>query len=269
MYKLGLLPAVILVALLAAPNALAREWTCTATFFLTDSNQEYTVPPWKMKTGDPHAKFGDREKSCWRYIEAEVLNTQFWSRFRLTPAEQNRICRNRGGQFRIAYGFDERPKQWHELRSISAPPCACEHSCAAGYLLDTTSDPKHERCVRQLCTTTGIADQRLGPHDNGIGISAGSIFHHLPVAVSNCVFGTWTAWLNRDDAGGTGDFETLRDFVNARQVCAQPVAIQCTTLDGRDWRSTGQRYTCDATSGGICRNDGQACANYRVRFVCR
>lgn len=97
----------------------------------------------------------------------------------------------------------------------------------------------------------------------------------------DCAFGStgsiahqdWTPWLNRDDERGSGDFETLRDFVAASQVCAAPTAIECRTRDGGvDWAATGQVYTCDPSVGGVCRNADQSargCLDYEVRFRCR
>ena len=84
--------------------------------------------------------------------------------------------------------------------------------------------------------------------------------------------GEWTPWLNRDAPGGSGDYETLRDFVAAGQACPTPRAIECRTTDGRDWTTVNQRYTCDEAQGGICRNADQArggrCLDYQVRFLC-
>lgn len=93
----------------------------------------------------------------------------------------------------------------------------------------------------------------------------------------------WTPWLDRDDPGGVGDFETLADFVAAGLDCANPVAVECQTLDGVDHAEVGQAYTCDPETGGVCANadnrtprslfslrggnDG-GCLDYRVRFRC-
>lgn len=81
----------------------------------------------------------------------------------------------------------------------------------------------------------------------------------------------WTEWLNRDNAGGSGDYETLSEFLKTGQACANPIAIECSTLDGRDWAETGQNYVCDVGKGGICVNrnqSGSGCLDYRVRFLC-
>lgn len=86
--------------------------------------------------------------------------------------------------------------------------------------------------------------------------------------------GTWTAWLNRDHPSGSGDWETVSDFrAGGYNICngATPLGIECRTLSGVDWRSTGEVYTCDRTAGGICQNSHQTdgfCEDYQVRFLC-
>ena len=83
--------------------------------------------------------------------------------------------------------------------------------------------------------------------------------------------GTWTPWLNRDAPGGVGDFETLRDFVDAGQACPAPRAIECQTRDRISWEEAGQVYSCTVGRGGVCRNDDQpdsTCLDYQVRFLC-
>jgi hypothetical protein len=76
----------------------------------------------------------------------------------------------------------------------------------------------------------------------------------------------WTQWFDRDNASGSGDYETLKDL--ASQVPCQPVAVQCQTLAGAEWWTTGQSYTCRPDVGGVCANSGQTCSDYRVRFLC-
>lgn len=82
--------------------------------------------------------------------------------------------------------------------------------------------------------------------------------------------GVWTPWLNRDLPSGNGDYETLPDFLAAGQACATPMAIECRTLSGVDYRNAGQNYTCEANVGGFCRNaeNGARCLDYEVRFLC-
>lgn len=84
--------------------------------------------------------------------------------------------------------------------------------------------------------------------------------------------GTWTSWLNRDQPGGSGDFETLRDFVAEGKACENPEKIECRTRSGKDWTETGEVYQCVARVGGVCRNSsqpqGKRCSDYEVRFYC-
>jgi hypothetical protein len=80
----------------------------------------------------------------------------------------------------------------------------------------------------------------------------------------------WTPWLNRDAPSGNGDYETLADF-DPSLVCPNPIAVECQTLTGVPWYSTGEVYTCNPTVGGACTNASQpdgACQDYQVRFYC-
>lgn len=95
---------------------------------------------------------------------------------------------------------------------------------------------------------------------------------HFEEEVSPCS-GTWTAWLNRDTPGGSGDFETLRDFLKSGQACSHPTAVECRVRrSGKDWRSTGEDYRCEPSTGGVCVNreqsNGSSCSDYEVRFCC-
>jgi microsomal dipeptidase-like Zn-dependent dipeptidase len=81
----------------------------------------------------------------------------------------------------------------------------------------------------------------------------------------------WTSWLNRDGSSGSGDWETLSEFVAANQSCSNPIGIQCKTTSGVDWTQSGEVYTCSASAGGICRAQDQSdgyCLDYQVRFRC-
>lgn len=103
----------------------------------------------------------------------------------------------------------------------------------------------------------------------------------------NCAFGstgtisagpgTWTAWLNRDNPSGTGDFETLADFRKNGQVCTNPKQIQCRLRVSKQLVKTGlvngrEQYVCDVATGGVCDNRRQSpgvrCSDYEVRFLC-
>lgn len=82
---------------------------------------------------------------------------------------------------------------------------------------------------------------------------------------------TWTPWLNRDNPGSSGDYETLRDFLANGQACPQPLEVECQTTDGRDWSTLNRPYTCNTDVGGVCKNQDQPdrrCPDFRVRFRC-
>jgi microsomal dipeptidase-like Zn-dependent dipeptidase len=91
------------------------------------------------------------------------------------------------------------------------------------------------------------------------------------VSLGSSQSGTWTAWLNRDGSSGSGDWETLSEFVIAGQACSNPIGIECQTTSGVNWTQSGEVYTCDPAGGGICRVADQpdgVCYDYRVRFLC-
>lgn len=186
-YVWALVATIVLFASVGTPAA-ARDWTCNATMFAIGTSQQFTPRPWKMNTGGNHvAGFpGDREKSCKNYIEKVHLGPALWQRFQLSTSEQNRICANGGGNIRIEYGFDRRPKSWQFTEFVPAPPCDCELRCKAGYSLGNAS--QRPRCTRKLCEVSGIPDDRFGPHEDGIGIWNGGIYHHQPVERGMCKF---------------------------------------------------------------------------------
>jgi microsomal dipeptidase-like Zn-dependent dipeptidase len=80
----------------------------------------------------------------------------------------------------------------------------------------------------------------------------------------------WTGWLNRDGPSGSGDWETVSEFITAGQVCSNPIGVECQTTSGVSSTQSGEVYTCDL-GGGVCRNADQPdawCHDYRVRFLC-
>lgn len=102
--------------------------------------------------------------------------------------------------------------------------------------------------------------------------------HPITSAVGLCP--RWTPWLNRDNPSGTGDFETLREFLQAGRVpqsCGTPSKIECrrrgtSQLVQSGTQVNGERFTCDRKVGGYCYNSQQApgirCGDYEVRFLC-
>ncbi len=74
-----------------------------------------------------------------------------------------------------------------------------------------------------------------------IGLIKLSIFFTLAglVASQNCKTYCYTRWLNRDRPSGFGDYEDIK-HVSKKQVCCNPVGIECQTADGRPYNSTGE-----------------------------
>ncbi|XP_065840823.1 mucin-5AC-like [Oscarella lobularis] len=92
----------------------------------------------------------------------------------------------------------------------------------------------------------------------------------LRMAFALC-FGCWTAWLDRDGPGGTGDYEQ-RDLFS-RPICDRPGSVQCRrTSNHQAALKTGQKLFCTPALGLVCINknqpSGQMCYNYEVRFLC-
>ena len=52
--------------------------------------------------------------------------------------------------------------------------------------------------------------------------------YYADYAVAGSGYFCWTQWLDRDDASGTGDYETLAEMPQSK-VCSRPVGIQCET----------------------------------------
>lgn len=110
------------------------------------------------------------------------------------------------------------------------------------------------------------AGQKISIVVDGYGNSCGAF------KLNSAAVGTWTSWFDRDAPSGNGDFETLQDLTNdGYPVCANPLGIQCQTLNGVDWTQTGEVYTCTPSQGGFCVNNQQpdgSCLDYHVRFLC-
>ncbi len=91
-----------------------------------------------------------------------------------------------------------------------------------------------------------------------------------PVEPSPGTCPVWTPWLNRDNPGGKGDYETKQAFVKSGKACADPLAVECRRRDGR--AEARQRVTCNRSEGARCLNAEQpdgSCPDYEVRFLCR
>ena len=89
------------------------------------------------------------------------------------------------------------------------------------------------------------------------------------VEVEVCCDLKWGPWLDRDNPSGDGDWEDLKNFRLIGQACDNPLAIECREISTQvDASATGQTIVCDPAKGFWCRNVGQSCKDYEVRFVC-
>jgi hypothetical protein len=88
---------------------------------------------------------------------------------------------------------------------------------------------------------------------------------------------SWSAWKDRDNPGGVGDYETLSEFLKAGDpdVCDNPIDVQCeTTINGAEvnYTATGEIVHCSPAEGCWCTNseqpDGKCDFDYEVRFLC-
>ncbi|KAI7794184.1 hypothetical protein IRJ41_014825, partial [Triplophysa rosa] len=80
-----------------------------------------------------------------------------------------------------------------------------------------------------------------------------------------------TPWIDRDNPGGVGDFETLNHIQMEYPllVCPQPIAIEVTTLSGTQVQQTASIFEVfDPLQGFACVNGNLSCLDYRVRFTC-
>ena len=113
--------------------------------------------------------------------------------------------------------------------------------------------------------SNGLYEIRAGCYSSGA--CSGAVGYHIANS-------SWTGWLDRDNASGSGDYETIQDFIVSGQLdpsCASPIAIECETTSGVDWTLAGEVYICNIDAGGVCRNSEQPdgyCQDYRVRFEC-
>ncbi|XP_067303554.1 mucin-5AC [Pseudorasbora parva] len=82
-----------------------------------------------------------------------------------------------------------------------------------------------------------------------------------------------TPWFNRDNPGGLGDYETLSltPTTYPLQVCAQPIAIEVTTISGTPVLPGSNFQVYDPLLGFECVNEPQSgwiCQDYKVRYIC-
>ncbi|XP_078030261.1 cartilage intermediate layer protein 1-like [Epinephelus lanceolatus] len=85
----------------------------------------------------------------------------------------------------------------------------------------------------------------------------------------------WTKWYDRDDPGGSGDWELLSNLKkeNPGQICDSPLQIEAVTTDNMTPAiSTGEIFfSYSPIKGFVCRQEDQKsrrCCDYKVRFRC-
>lgn len=99
---------------------------------------------------------------------------------------------------------------------------------------------------------------------------------------------TWSAWVDRDDPTGVGDFEDLASLYKEKKVaCLRPTAIQCRYKGGAVWGSQvlpqgpggspPVGYVCNVSVGGTCTNAktkppgtqaNPSCKDSEIRVCC-
>jgi len=267
------LVALLLVPLFWAPTAAAKcHCFCKASFddSLTDAK---SIPsallnysPLK-EWGNCTLKAGDKRRDCNDLCaEAAADDAAHWN-------NDEWLCAQIGGPFDgyvTAYaGIGTGKYSIANQRKVRCRRC-CD--CPEG----TWFDANRDSCV----TGAGCDVEDLPNGDKGGGFFAwdGHLFVDVPggdcwiqPGDEPCPSCEWTPWLDRDNPGGVGDYETLADFVAAGQACPEPQGIECQTVSGVDWTTAGQVYTCQLPVGGVCINSQQAngtCLDYRVRFRC-
>ncbi|XP_038078529.1 mucin-5B-like [Patiria miniata] len=101
------------------------------------------------------------------------------------------------------------------------------------------------------------------------------------LAVESIQGHTWSAWYDRDNPSGTGDWETLSSQKKLGYVCGgcKPIAAECRVKGSASvfTRWTGSApdtlaVRCLPTAGVVCKNTdqpgGALCSDYEIRYLC-
>lgn len=90
----------------------------------------------------------------------------------------------------------------------------------------------------------------------------------------------WSGWLDRDDPGGSGDWELMDDFAHEQVGCMVPVAVEATTLTCTPAPLDDPAIQVTPMIGLRCENTVEvferqpleepppSCADFQVRFGC-
>ena len=88
----------------------------------------------------------------------------------------------------------------------------------------------------------------------------------------------WSDYYDSDTPTYFSDGDLELPTMHTCEAGKSIVGVDCRTLDGKDWTTTGDRYTCTPKHGGQCSGREQPevsefktppfCADYKVRFLC-
>ncbi|XP_072305241.1 uncharacterized protein [Eucyclogobius newberryi] len=118
-----------------------------------------------------------------------------------------------------------------------------------------------------VCKDTDQKDKKCS--DYRVRFSCYSPFCAEECTVEVC----WSDWFDRDNPGGTGDWENLSLLQKQYpgKICKKPEYIEVVTVSGNvPATATGQDFLIfNPTEGFVCKNKpGQYCKDYKVRFGC-
>ena len=93
-----------------------------------------------------------------------------------------------------------------------------------------------------------------------------------PVPQQQCTPG-FSSWINQDNPStGSGDSERMTGAaLTALCPGGSVTSIECQTVDGIPYYSTGEILTCDMDHGLVCSNADNfpiPCSDYQIRYEC-
>ncbi len=163
-----------------------RTFTCNGVINLIGAvNKSYAPNPWGSYCC---GALCDREAKCKSDLEGQWLNNgAFWALLGLSAAEQNTICKAKGGNVRVDYGFDARKKDWQFTKFVAKNGCKCDYTCENGFWKEGNT------CVRQACPQNSMINPGV-PAWLAIGNSGyktddkGGTRFFKPAVEGNCTF---------------------------------------------------------------------------------
>ena len=160
---------------------------------------------------------------------------------------------------------------WHTsntaTNTISGTSMASPHVAGVAALYLQENPLSWPADVKNALNASAAVGQVSNPGTGSPNLLLNNSFSH---------FVQWTAWLDRDNPSGNGDYETKADFP-AGTVCAEPVGIEARIKGttnvfkpvSASLPEVFSHFTADR--GLACRNSDQTdgyCNDYEVRFLC-